>query len=380
MTTVHPDVSQANSTVGASPKGETGGRPVARRSRWVSGLRVSNIGALYVLVIEIVVFSLWAPSTFPHVATVQQILDGNAITALAALALLVPLSAGVFDLSFAYTMSLSGVTAAHFVVADHLSVAVAMVIGILVAMIIGVINGFVVVVLKVDSFIGTLGTGSLVQAFISYVTHDNPINNLKLAGTFTSVSQHVLGGVVAVVYWAVALAVVLWLFMQYTSTGRRLYASGFNPEAAKLASVRVDRLRFFSLITSSAIAGFAGVMLASSLSSGSPSAGTSYLLPAFAASFVGATQFKRDRMNAWGTVVAVLMLGTGTVGLGLVSAPLWAPQMFTGVVLLAALAASSLQHRNLIAGSALWRGGAGLVRAITGRKATTAAASPTRNP
>ena len=313
-------------------------------------------------------FSIWAPSTFPKVATLKQVLDSNAITALAALALLVPLSSATFDLSFAYTMSLSGVSAAHFVVTNHLSVGVSMLLGIGVALIIGLINGFVVVVMRVDSFIGTLGTGSLVQAFISYVTKDNPINSLKLAGTFTSVSQHLFGGVVIVVYWALALAIILWLFMEYSSTGRRLYASGFNPEAAKLANIRVDRLRFCSLLASAGIAGFAGVMLASSLSSGSPTAGTSYLLPAFAASFVGATQFKRDRMNAWGTVVAVFMLGAGVVGLGLVNAPLWAPQMFTGVVLLAALAASGLQHRSLWKGGALWRGGAGLLRSLTGRR------------
>lgn len=366
MTTFQPDVSHPAASQGSPP-------PVGRREtslhrrNWASRLSVGNIGALYVLALIIVIFSIWAPSTFPRVATVKQVLDSNAITALAALALLVPLSAGVFDLSFAYTMSLSGVSAAHFVVTNHMPVGVAMVLGILVAMIIGLINGFVVVVMKVDSFIGTLGTGSLVQAFISYVTHDNPINSLKLAGSFTNVSQHIVGGVVVVVYWALALAVVLWLFMQYTSTGRRLYAAGFNPEAAKLANVKVNRLRFFSLLTSSAIAGFAGVMLASSLSSGSPSAGTSYLLPAFAASFVGATQFKRNRMNSWGTVVAVLMLGTGIVGLGLVSAPLWAPQMFTGVVLLAALAASSLQQRNLVRGSALWRGGAVLLNSLARR-------------
>jgi ribose transport system permease protein len=319
----------------------------AHRRSWASRLSVNNIGAVYVLIIECIVFSIWAPHTFPHLATVKQILDSNAITALAALALIIPLSARTFDLSFAFTMSLSGVTAAHFVVHDHMNVGLAMLLGIGAALIIGVINGFVVVVMRIDSFIGTLATGSLVSAFITFVTKDNPINSVKLAGTFTTVSQHSVGGFVYVVFWALALAVVLWLFMEYASTGRRLYATGFNMEAARLANIRVNRLRFGALLTSAAIAGFAGVMLASSLSAGSPTAGSSYLLPAFAAAFVGATQFKSGRFNAWGTIVAVLMLGTGVVGLGLASAPLWAAQMFTGVVLLAALAATGFQQRRL---------------------------------
>lgn len=337
------------------------------RSAWLKKLSVSNIGAVYVLLLEIIVFSIWAPHTFPHLATVKQVLDSNAITALAALALIVPLAARTFDLSFAYTMSLSGVTAAHFVVHNHMNVGPAMLLGIGAALIIGLINGFVVVVMRVDSFIGTLGTGSLVQAFIIFVTKNNPINSLKLSGTFTSVSQKSINGFVYVVFWALALAIVLWIFMEYAATGRRLYAAGFNPEAARLANIRVNRLRFGALLTSAGIAGFAGVMLASSLSSGSPSAGTSYLLPAFASAFVGATQFKKDRFNAWGTIVAVLMLGTGIVGLGLVSAPLWAAQMFTGVVLLAALAATSLQQRSL------WQGGSGLLKALLRRRPAPAA-------
>ena len=147
-------------------------------------------------------FSIWAPHTFPHIATMKQIFDSNAITAMAALALIIPLSARTFDLSFAYTMSLSGVTAAHFVVHDHMNVGLAMLLGIGAALIIGFINGFVVVVMRIDSFIGTLGTGSLVQAFITFVTKDNPINSVKLAGTFTTVSQHSVSGFVYVVFWA----------------------------------------------------------------------------------------------------------------------------------------------------------------------------------
>jgi ribose transport system permease protein len=319
-------------------------------SRLRSSLSVRNIGAVYVLIVICVVFSIWAPRTFPVMATVKQVLDDNAITGLAALALIVPLSTQTFDLSFAYVMSLSGVTAAHLVVSDNANVVVALLAGIGVALIIGFINGFVVVVMRIDSFIGTLATGSLVEAFISFVTGDNTINSVSLSGPFSTMSQGEFGGIIYPVYYVLALAIALWLFMEYTATGRRLYATGFNPDAARLANIKVRKLRFCSLLTSAAISGFAGVMLASSLSSGDPTAGTSYLLPAFATLFVGATVFKQGRFNAWGTIVAVLMLGTGTVGLGLVAAPLWAADMFTGVVLIAALSANVFQRRSVLRG------------------------------
>jgi ribose transport system permease protein len=357
MTVQEPKVAPP---VGTPPAG--GGAPLGAKPTMTPALHhpirgwlsPTNIGALYVLIAICIIFSILAPSTFPTVATVKQVLDNNAITALAALCIIIPLSAATFDLSFAYTMSLSGVTAAHLVVSNHMNVWLAMVLAIGVALVIGLINGFVIVVMHVDSFIGTLGTGFLVQAFITLVTGDNPIVSTQLNGAFTTLSQGTIGGFVYAVYWALGLAILLWVFMEYSATGRRLYATGFNIEAARLAGVRVDRLRFGALMASAGLAGFAGVMLASSLSSGGPTAGTSYLLPAFAAAFVGAIQFKRDRFNSWGTIVAVVMLGTGGVGLGLVSSAAWPADMFTGTVLVVALAATGLQQRNLLRG----RGGA----------------------
>jgi ribose transport system permease protein len=145
--------------------------------------------------------------------------------------------------------------------------------------------------------------------------------------------------------YALAVAVAMWFLLEHTATGRRLYATGFNPDAAKLAGVKVDRLRFISLVVSGSLAGAAGLVLASTIASGEPTAGTPYLLPAFAAAFLGATQLKHGRFNAGGTLIAVLLLGTGTTGLGLANAPQWSADMFVGVVLIASLAVTGLQRR-----------------------------------
>ena len=99
-------------------------------------------------------------------------------------------------------------------------------------------------------------------------------------------------------------------------------------------------------VASSFLAGVTGIVLASSLGSGSPTGGNSYLLPAFAAVFLGATQLKNGRFNAWGTVIAVILLGTGTTGLGLAKQQQWVQDTFTGVVLIAALAVTGLQVRR----------------------------------
>ncbi|WP_200304647.1 ABC transporter permease [Streptomyces adelaidensis] len=333
----------------------TGGEPpaaapelTARTLRATFGF--GNIGAIWVLLLQIVLFSVWLPDVFPTAATAKQILNSNAGIALAALALVVPLTARVFDLSFAYTMSLSGVTVAYLMVHTGMGLPAAIGIALLAALLVGVINAIVVVVLGVESLIGTLGTGSIIQALITFVTKDISITDDRLTGSFTSIGQTDVGGIVLPVFYAVLAAAATWYVLEHTATGRRLYAAGFNADAARLAGVRVERLRFLSLIASSLIAGFAGIVLASNLGSGSPTAGTPYLLPAFAAVFLGATQFKHGRFNAWGTLTAVLMLGTGLTGLALGSAPPWASNMFTGVVLIAALASSGVQRRTRLRG------------------------------
>jgi ribose transport system permease protein len=347
LTTPNTTADGSSSTTSPPADADRSARRSASSRSWSNKLSFRNIGAIYVLVIEIVIFSIWLPETFPRRATVDQILNSNAVTALAALAIIVPLSTRTFDLSFAYVMSLSGVTAAYFVVHNQMSVPLAMLLGIGAALIIGFVNAVVVVVMKIDSFIGTLATGSLVQAFITFVTNDISVNGTALGGRFSTVAQKSIGGITLPVFYALGVAILLWVVLEHTATGRRLYATGFNIEAARLANIRVNRLRFVSLLVSSILAGFAGVVLASTISAGSPTAGTAYLLPAFATVFVGATQFKNGRFNAWGTILAVLMLGTGIIGLALASAPPWAANMFTGVVLIAALSATGLQRRSI---------------------------------
>jgi len=315
-------------------------------TRWLRGLAFNRIGAVYVWLGIVVVFSIWVPSTFPTLSTVKQVFNANALTALAALAITIPLAARVFDLSFAYTMTLSGVITAHFL-GVGVPLVPAVLLGLGAGVLIGVINAVVVVVMRIDSFIGTLATGSLIQALITMATGGTAIISTRLQGGFAKIGQTNVSGFTLPVAYVLVVAIAMWFLLEHTATGRRLYATGFNSDAAKLAGVRVDRLRFMSLVVSGSLAGAAGLVLASTIGSGDPSAGTSYLLPAFAAAFLGATQLKHGRFNAFGTLIAVLLLGTGTTGLGLANAPQWAADMFVGAVLIASLAVTGIQRRSV---------------------------------
>jgi ribose transport system permease protein len=333
----------------------SGGKP---SKSLIERLAVDKIGAVYVWIAIIIIFSIWVPDTFPTLDTAKQILNTNAITGLAALSITIPLAARVFDLSFAYVMTLTGVLVAKLVIGGT-PLGIAVLLGIGVGLAIGVINALVVVVARIDSFIGTLATGSLIQALITMVTNDTPISDAKLSGGFSDIGQTDIGGIVLPVFYMIIVAFAIWYLLEHTATGRRLYATGFNPDASRLAGVKVDKLRFLSLVTSGGLAGMTGIILASTLGSGSPTAGTPDLLPAFAAVFLGATQLKAGRFNAWGTLIAVLLLGTGTTGLALAAAPQWSQAMFVGVVLIAALAVTGLPRRTAVSsrGSGVHGGG-----------------------
>jgi len=334
-----------STTTEAKPAAAQAPSPAAS---WMSRLAVDRIGAVYVWLAIIVVFSIWVPETFPNLTTAKQILNTNAITGLAALSVTIPLTARVFDLSFALNMTLCGVAVTHLVVTG-VPLPAAVAIGVLIGLGVGLINAIVVVVMKIDSFIATLATGSLLQALVTWITNDTPISDARLAGAFSKIGQTTVAGItLPVLYFALA-ALAIWYLLEHTATGRRLYAVGFNPEAARLAGVRVARLQFATLVTSGVLSGVTGIVLASILGGGSPTAGTPYLLPGFAAVFLGATQLKHGRFNAGGTVIAVLLLGTGITGLGLANAPQWSGALFVGVVLIAALTVTGLQRRTTLA-------------------------------
>ena len=301
-------------------------------------LSFRRIGAVYVLVLMIAVFGIWIPTTFLSTITALTIFNEQAITALVALSLVVPLAAGVFDLSVGYNMGLAAVVVAWLLANTTVSPPVAIILTLLVSLCVGAINGAIVVLLRIDSFIGTLASGSLLLGAILALTGNVQIVNR--VDSLTPYSESSLFGYTVPVFYALALGIALWYVMEHTRTGRYVYATGFGPDAARLAGIRVGRLRFLSLLTSAVISGSAGILITARIGVGSPTVGPSYLLPAFAAVFLGATQLKPGRFTAWGTLLAVLLLGTVTVGMSLAEVPPWLPYLFNGLALIAAVAAA----------------------------------------
>lgn len=310
------------------------------------GLGLDRFSGLYVWGALIVLFGVWVPDLFLTALTARVVAGSQAITAIVALGLLIPVACGAFDLSIAGTLAVSVCTVCKLM-AEGQSALVAVAVALAIGVLVGIVNSIIVVRLGVNSFIGTLGMSSVLAAAAYWVTGGGQIP-IDPSSSFLRMGRQQFLGLPLPVYYMLALAAILYWVMQYTPVGRYLYAVGGNPQAARLAGVRVDRVTTGAFITSGFVAAFAGVVLASVLGSANPEVGNPYLLPAFSAVFLGATQVLPGRVNVPGTLIAIYLLATGVKGLQLVGMPGYVEDLFNGVALIiaVALAARTAQKRG----------------------------------
>lgn len=328
-----------SSTSHAGPGG-TGAEPPAPH-RIVRLLRrdlgLDRFSGLYVIVVMVVVFSLWEPTTFGTLDNAKVILSSQAITGIIAMAAVVALVAGVFDLSIAANMSLAISVLGQLMATAHLNAALAIAVTLLIGGAIGCVNAVIVTRFHIEPVIGTLAMGSVLAA-VSYWVANGQTVLYGISPGFTHIGTLKPLGIPITVFFLAVVALALWYVLEQTPVGRYLYAAGANPKAARLSGVNVVRLQWGALITSGVLASLAGVVLTMQLGSAAFGAGDSYLLPAYAAAFLGSTQVKPGRFNVLGTVVAIYMLAIGVKGLQLRFPQYsWIADLVEGIILLLAV-------------------------------------------
>ncbi|MDZ7910729.1 MAG: ABC transporter permease [Rhodococcus sp. (in: high G+C Gram-positive bacteria)] len=325
------------------PPGGEGGtdRRTARRR---PNLGLDRFSGLYVWIVVIALFALWIPDTFMTQGNFRIIAGDQAITAMLAIGLIVPLAAGVFDLSIAGIMGFS-VAMVSYQLSQGVSTPIAVVTTLLCGALIGAVNGFVVVKLKVDSFIATLGMSSILLAGTYWVTDGKQITEGFTDG-FLDLGSKPFLGLPLPFFYMIGVAAVMYVVLEKTPLGRYFYATGGNRQAARLAGLRVERIMFGALMTSATIAAFTGVVLAAKLGTAAPDIGPSYLLPAFSAVFLGSTQIRAGRVNVLGTLIAIYLLATGVKGLQLAGAPSFVNDLFNGLALIVAVALAARTARR----------------------------------
>ena len=322
------------------PRGSQAGPPAPRRTvlRLLRrDLALDRLSGVYVIVAMLIVFSIWEPTTFGTLSNAKVILASEAITGIIAFAAVVSLVAGVFDLSIAANMSLSISVLGQLMATVHLNAALAVIITLIIGGLVGCINAVIVTRFHIEPVIGTLAMSSVLAAVSYWVANGQTILT-GISPGFSNMGTWKPLGIPIQVFYLAAVALVLWYVLEHTPVGRYLYAAGANAKAARLSGVNVVRLQWGALITSGVLASLAGVVLTQQLGSAAFGAGDPYLLPAYAAAFLGSTQIKPGRFNVLGTVVAMYMLAIGIKGLQLRFPQYpWIADLVEGVILLVAV-------------------------------------------
>jgi len=316
---------------------------------WQTG--IVRYSGLYGIAILIVIFSLTQPGVFPTSVTFRLVLEDQSIGGLLALAALIPLAAGSIDLAFAYIAGLSMVVMAWLNINTGIPTILCALIAMVCAVAFGALSGLIIVFFDIDSLIVTLGTGTVALGVTELITGGSVLP-VQLPNTFNDLGQGLIGPVpvLAVILFGVAACMYVWL--EHTPAGRRLLATGNNRNAARAAGIKVAKIQFLSLVASSVISGFTGILLLCQIGSATDTTASAYLLPAIAALFLGTTQVI-NRVNVAGTIVAVYLLGVGIKGLELAGAAPWVQEFFDGLVLLiAVILASRGRVRNRVSRSA----------------------------
>jgi ribose transport system permease protein len=327
------------------PEGQPG--PVAGIVSRSLVLDILERGGLFLIVIaEIAFFSAEEPTTFATMANFRTTAVSMSVLMVAAMALLFPLVGGRFDVSIGANLSTCAVACAAAMSSFGLPLGAAIIIAICVGAIVGIVNGFVVAFLGVNSFIATIGTSTILGGLLQAYTRGLPIQS-DLSPALTNLGNAQLLGIPRLLLLAILACIVCWYGLTQTPYGRHLWATGTNINAARLNGLRPGMVVLTSFVVSGAFAGVAGILQVAAEGSGDPNIGTiTFILPAFAAVFLGATTIQPGRYNVPGTVLGLIFTSTTISGLELVGLSPWVTDVVNGGVVVVAIAISAQVKRG----------------------------------
>src|SRR5450432_3215549 len=231
-------------------------------------------------------FAIMLPETFPTMINLRSIIGDKAIIAILSLAVMIPMVTGKIDLTVGYGIVLWHILAISLQTKYGFAWPVAVLCVLVLGGFVGFLNGVLVEIAQIDAFIATLGTGTILYAIAMWHSQGHQVVGIAPDGFYAIAGLFFLDLPITG-YYVLALAVALWIALEYLPTGRYFYAIGANPKAAALNGIPVRRYTIVAFVSSGALTGFAGVLLASRLRIGQASVGLEYLLPALVGAFLG---------------------------------------------------------------------------------------------
>jgi ribose transport system permease protein len=328
---------------------DTATAPVTRiepRRRPRAAFVFEKAGIPLFLLVLILIFSVDSStgSAFTSLPNIRSVLANQSVTGLIALAMVVPLTAGYFDLSVAAIAGVSNVTIGALISTYGWPVWLSLLVGVLAGVLAGALNGFLVAILRLDAFITTLGTYILWAGLLDVYTGGKTISSGIPLG-FSLWGSGTWAGVPRPFWLLIVIGLVLWFFLTQVPFGRRLAAIGSNETAARLAGIRATRSVFITYLVAGFLSGVAGALLTSRNGGADSTSALSYLFPALAAVFLGQTAIDPGHHNVWGTMFGLFLVAVAVDGFTLLGASSSATQVFNGLALIISVAVSTFTTR-----------------------------------
>lgn len=325
--------------VGA-PEGAT-----TRRALPIAGF-LERFGLVVLFAGLVLLFSILRPDTFATVANWQVISISQSVLVVAAIALIVPLISGRFDVSVGANLGMCAVGCAGLMSNNGVPLIVAIAAVLVLGSVVGVVNGYVVAYLGVNSIIATLGMATIMGGLVSAYTNGVPISS-GLSPSLANFSIRTLAGVPLLFVIAMVVAALVWAGLTQTAYGRELASIGSNQRAAQLVGVNVRRHILLSFVASGFLAAVAGVLQVTATGSGDPAVGgIGFIVPALAAVFLGATTWTPGKYNVPGAVIGLLFVSTAISGLALLGVRPWVGDVFNGGAVIIAIIVSAQFRRR----------------------------------
>lgn len=319
---------------------------------------VVKYGFIAITVVLFAYFWFTQPA-FASTSAQFSMLKFASVTAILGLGVTFTMVVGGLDLSIGSTAGLAVQLAAMTMVFYNLTGSTAIVVVLVGGIIVGLLNAFLIVVCKIPDLLATLGVMFVIQGAklvpvagqsvsSGMVLRDGSVAPGRFTAGFLQIDRGFVGPVPLPVVIMLVLVTASWFFLSRTKWGRVMYAVGANPEAARLAGVRVGAYRAFAYVISAVFASTGGLILVSRIGQGDVNAGTSSLLEAVAVALVGTSVLGLGKPNAWGTLLGALLVAIVLTGLTMAGFQYYHQDTAKGLVLIVALLFSFTLSRRKV--------------------------------
>jgi ribose transport system permease protein len=315
-------------------KNEVNGKQSIWRSNPFTRFFTDNLGIFAGLVLLCIVLSIVTP-VFLTATNIFNVLRQVSLNLYVACAMTMVIILGGIDLSVGSVIALSGVITGGLISFSGYSVPVAVICGLLSGVAIGAVNGLIISLTTIPPFIVTLATMNIARGIAYVYTGGQPIR--VMSESFNFIGAGYVGSLPVPVIYMVVIVFISYLILNRSKMGRHIYAVGGNNQAAQFSGINTRKVKFFVYTLSGLLSGIAGVVLASRMFSGQPTAGQGAEMDAIAAVVLGGTSMSGGVGKIGGTVIGGLIIGILSNGLNLLNINSFWQYIVKGVVILLAV-------------------------------------------